>query len=158
MFSFWKTPAVGYVFEHWQEDAFFAYQFLNGLSPVLIQRCRCLPKNFPVTDAMVAPMLGPGTSLQAELEKGSVFLVDHGILSGVCTNVINGRPQFSAAPMTLLYQRQDVGPCCPSPSSSARPLGLTALSFCPTTSGTGCWPRRGCAMPSSPSTRPSRTC
>nr|XP_030717373.1 arachidonate 15-lipoxygenase B-like isoform X3 [Globicephala melas] len=68
VFNFWKTPAVEYVFEHWQEDAFFAYQFLNGLNPVLIRRCRHLPKNFPVTDAMVAPVLGPGTSLQAELE------------------------------------------------------------------------------------------
>ena len=56
------------MFEHWQEDAFFAYQFLNGLNPVLIRRCHHLPKNFPVTDAMVAPVLGPGTSLQAELE------------------------------------------------------------------------------------------
>lgn len=61
------TPAE-YVFEHWQEDAFFGYQFLNGLNPVLIRRCRYLPENFPVTDAMVAPVLGPGTSLQAELE------------------------------------------------------------------------------------------
>lgn len=57
-----------YVVKHWQEDAFFASQFLNGLNPVLIHRCRHLPENFPVTNDMVAPMLGPGTSLQAELE------------------------------------------------------------------------------------------
>lgn len=58
------------MFAHWQEDAFFASQFLNGVNPVLIRRCRSLPKNFPVTDEMVAPVLGPGTSLQAELEVG----------------------------------------------------------------------------------------
>ncbi|XP_010964240.2 polyunsaturated fatty acid lipoxygenase ALOX15B [Camelus bactrianus] len=132
VFSFWKTPAVGYVFEHWQEDAFFAYQFLNGLSPVLIQRCRCLPKNFPVTDAMVAPMLGPGTSLQAELEKGSVFLVDHGILSGVRTNVINGRPQFSAAPMTLLYQWPGCGPLLPLAIQLSQTPGPDSPIFLPT--------------------------
>ncbi|XP_006151823.1 arachidonate 15-lipoxygenase B isoform X1 [Tupaia chinensis] len=113
IFNFQKTPAAEYVFEHWQEDAFFASQFLNGLNPVLIRRCRRLPENFPVTDAMVAPVLGPGTSLQAELERGSLFLVDHGILSGIQTNVINGRPQFSAAPMTLLYQRPGCGPLLP---------------------------------------------
>lgn len=56
------------MFELWQENTFFAYQFLNGLNPVLIQCCHCLPKNFPVIDAMVAPVLGPWTSLQAELE------------------------------------------------------------------------------------------
>lgn len=54
--------------EHWQEDAFFASQFLNGHNPVLIRRCRHLPENFPVTEDMVAPVLGPGTSLKAELE------------------------------------------------------------------------------------------
>uniref|UniRef100_A0A8C6R6J8 Arachidonate 8-lipoxygenase n=1 Tax=Nannospalax galili TaxID=1026970 RepID=A0A8C6R6J8_NANGA len=113
MFNFHSTPAAEYVFEHWQEDDFFASQFLNGLNPVLIRRCRSLPKNFPVTDDMVAPVLGPGTSLQAELEKGSLYLVDHGILSSIHTNVINGRPQFSAAPMTLLYQRPGQGPLLP---------------------------------------------
>lgn len=63
-------PPAEYVFAHWQEDAFFASQFLNGLNPVLIRRCHSLPKNFPVTDEMVAPVLGPGTSLQAALEVG----------------------------------------------------------------------------------------
>lgn len=69
------SPSAEYVFAHWQEDAFFASQFLNGLNPVLIRRCRSLPKNFPVTDEMVAPVLGPGTSLQAELEVGGAQTV-----------------------------------------------------------------------------------
>ncbi|XP_037350223.1 polyunsaturated fatty acid lipoxygenase ALOX15B-like isoform X2 [Talpa occidentalis] len=103
-FVFPKSPVSEYVFEHWREDTFFASQFLNGLNPVLIRRCRCLPKNFPVTDAMVAPVLGPGTCLQAELEKGSLYLVDHAILSGLRPSIINGRPQFVAAPLTLLHQ------------------------------------------------------
>lgn len=113
LFNFRKTPAAEYVFAHWQEDAFFASQFLNGINPVLIRRCHSLPNNFPVTDEMVAPVLGPGTSLQAELEKGSLFLVDHGILSGVHTNILNGKPQFSAAPMTLLHQSSGSGPLLP---------------------------------------------
>uniref|UniRef100_A0A8C9EEH3 Arachidonate 15-lipoxygenase type B n=1 Tax=Phocoena sinus TaxID=42100 RepID=A0A8C9EEH3_PHOSS len=131
VFSFRKTPAVEYVFEHWQEDAFFAYQFLNGLNPVLIRRCRHLPKNFPVTDAMVALVLGPGTSLQAELEKGSLFLVDHGILSGIRTNVINRRPQFSAAPMTLLYQRPGCGPLLPLAIQLSQTPGPDSPIFLP---------------------------
>ncbi|XP_053426013.1 polyunsaturated fatty acid lipoxygenase ALOX8-like [Nycticebus coucang] len=62
---------------------------------------------------MVAPVLGPGTSLQAELERGSVYLVDHAILSGLCPSIINGRPQFVAAPLTLLHQRPGGGPLLP---------------------------------------------
>lgn len=42
-----------------------------------------------------------------------MFLVDHGILSGIQTNVINGKRQFSAAPMTLLYQSSGAGPLLP---------------------------------------------
>uniref|UniRef100_A0A7N4Q1S8 Arachidonate 15-lipoxygenase type B n=1 Tax=Sarcophilus harrisii TaxID=9305 RepID=A0A7N4Q1S8_SARHA len=102
-----------YVAEHWQDDEFFASQFLNGLNPVLIQCCHSLPDNFPVTNNMVAPLLGPGTSLQEELEKGSLYLVDHSLLSGLSPGLIDGRPQYVAAPMTLLHQKPDGGPLLP---------------------------------------------
>ncbi|XP_059004273.1 polyunsaturated fatty acid lipoxygenase ALOX15B [Mustela lutreola] len=131
MLNFRMTPAAEYVVKHWQEDAFFASQFLNGLNPVLIRRCRHLPENFPVTDDMVAPMLGPGTSLQAELERGSLFLVDHGILSSVHTNVVNGKPQFSAAPMTLLYQRPGGGPLLPLAIQLSQSPGPDSPIFLP---------------------------
>ncbi|XP_053426471.1 polyunsaturated fatty acid lipoxygenase ALOX15B [Nycticebus coucang] len=131
IFGFQRTPAAEYVYEHWKEDTFFASQFLNGFNPVLIRRCRYLPKNFPVTDAMVAPVLGPGTNLQAELEKGSLFLVDHGILSGIQTNVINGKPQFSAAPMTLLYQRPGSGPLLPIAIQLSQTPGPNSPIFLP---------------------------
>lgn len=42
-----------YVQDHWKEDSFFAYQYLNGTNPLLIRRCSALPSNFPVTDNMV---------------------------------------------------------------------------------------------------------
>lgn len=54
--------------EHWREDSFFGYQYLNGINPGLIRRCTQIPDKFPVTDDMVAPFLGEGTCLQAELE------------------------------------------------------------------------------------------
>uniref|UniRef100_A0A8C0QE39 Arachidonate 15-lipoxygenase type B n=2 Tax=Canis lupus familiaris TaxID=9615 RepID=A0A8C0QE39_CANLF len=131
MFNFRKTPAAEYTLEHWQEDTFFASQFLNGLNPVLIRRCGHLPENFPVTDDMVAPVLGPGTSLQAELERGSLFLVDHGILCGVRTNLINGKPQFSAAPMTLLYQSPGGGPLLPLAIQLSQTPGPASPIFLP---------------------------
>ncbi|ELW63580.1 Arachidonate 15-lipoxygenase B [Tupaia chinensis] len=133
-FVFPKSQVSEYVFQHWQEDAFFASQFLTGLNPVLIRRCHRLPENFPVTDAMVAPVLGPGTSLQAELERGSLYLVDHAILSGLCPSTINGRPQFVAAPLTLLHQLPSGGPLRPLAIQLTQTPGPDSPIFLPSDS------------------------
>lgn len=72
--GFWQrrdartAPHPEYVTEHWTEDSFFGYQYLNGINPGLLRRCTQIPDKFPVTDDMVAPFLGEGTCLQAELE------------------------------------------------------------------------------------------
>lgn len=57
-----------YVAEHWKEDEFFGYQFLNGLNPNRIKKCSELPKNFPVTEEMVKPFLKDGSSLTEEMK------------------------------------------------------------------------------------------
>lgn len=75
----------------------------------------------PLSKCNPLAILGPRPAVESRvqswlpflLQKGSLFLVDHGILSGVQTNVINGKPQFSAAPMTLLYQSSEAGPLLP---------------------------------------------
>uniref|UniRef100_A0A5F8GSN9 Arachidonate epidermal lipoxygenase 3 n=1 Tax=Monodelphis domestica TaxID=13616 RepID=A0A5F8GSN9_MONDO len=102
---FWchKTLTSQYVTEHWKEDHFFGYQYLNGVNPVMIHQISNLPSNFPVTDPMVAPSLGPSTCLQAELEKGSIFLADYWILGEAPVGHLNGRPQYVAAPLCLLW-------------------------------------------------------
>ncbi|XP_043359729.1 hydroperoxide isomerase ALOXE3-like isoform X2 [Dermochelys coriacea] len=68
IFWFYHSPVSEYVTEHWKEDAFFGYQYLNGFNPVLIRKCSALPENFPVTQEMVAGSLGESTSLREELQ------------------------------------------------------------------------------------------
>ncbi|XP_005399494.1 PREDICTED: arachidonate 12-lipoxygenase, 12R-type [Chinchilla lanigera] len=98
-----KTVISEYVADHWMEDTFFGYQYLNGINPNVIRRCKCIPDKFPVTDDMVAPFLGEGTCLQAELEKGNIYLADYRILEGIPTVELNGQKQHHCAPICLLY-------------------------------------------------------
>ncbi|XP_055262435.1 hydroperoxide isomerase ALOXE3 isoform X4 [Moschus berezovskii] len=98
-----KTLTSEYVREHWCEDQFFGYQYLNGVNPVMLHCLSSLPSKLPITNDMVAPLLGPGTCLQTELERGNIFLADYWILAEVPVHCINGRPQYVAAPLCLLW-------------------------------------------------------
>ncbi|KAG7330197.1 hypothetical protein KOW79_006419 [Hemibagrus wyckioides] len=108
---FWKlrSPIAEYVMEHWKEDWFFGYQFLNGPNPRRIQKCIQLPSNFPISGDMVQTFLSPKTTLNKELKAGNIYLVDYAILDGVPANVIRGKKQYIAAPLCLLYEHPDNG-------------------------------------------------
>ncbi|XP_051717027.1 hydroperoxide isomerase ALOXE3-like [Ctenopharyngodon idella] len=93
---------IEYIQEHWDEDEFFGYQFLNGLNPMMIQRCSKLPENFLVTEDMVKDSLRE-SSLEQELKKGNIFLSDYKMLDGLVGNEVNGRQQYLTAPLVLLY-------------------------------------------------------
>ncbi|KAF7706376.1 polyunsaturated fatty acid lipoxygenase ALOX12-like [Silurus meridionalis] len=108
---FWKlrSPIAEYTMEHWKEDWFFGHQFMNGPNPRMIQRCRTLPSNFPVSGDMVQAFLSSKTTLDKELKAGNIYLVDHAIMDGVPENEIRGKKQFIAAPLCLLYEHPDNG-------------------------------------------------
>ncbi|XP_051239955.1 arachidonate 12-lipoxygenase, 12R-type [Dicentrarchus labrax] len=100
-----KNDISDYVQQHWTDDAFFGFQYLNAVNPLLIQRCTALPKNFPVTDDMV--FLRGGSSLSEEMRKGNIFLCDYKRLDGVKANTINGKKQYLMAPLVLLHKTPD---------------------------------------------------
>ncbi|XP_033940143.1 polyunsaturated fatty acid lipoxygenase ALOX15B-like [Pseudochaenichthys georgianus] len=100
-----STQIYDYVEKHWKEDAFFGYQFLNGVNPMLIRRCSARPKNFPVTDEMV---FSRGLyTLVEEMKKGNIFLCDYKLLDGLKANIIKEKPQYMTAPLVLLHKTPD---------------------------------------------------
>ncbi|XP_034543074.1 hydroperoxide isomerase ALOXE3-like [Notolabrus celidotus] len=100
-----RTAISDYAQEHWKEDAFFGYQFLNGVNPILIQRCSALPKNLPVTNDMVC--LPGQSSLEDEMKKGNIYLCDYKRLDGLEGNTINEKKQYLMAPLVLLHRTPD---------------------------------------------------
>ncbi|XP_040920317.1 hydroperoxide isomerase ALOXE3 [Toxotes jaculatrix] len=102
---FWskKTTMSEYVTEHWREDDFYGYQFLNGINPNVIKRCSQLPPNFPVTEEMVKPFLDEDTTLQDEMEEGNIFLYDQWKMDGIPARDYNGEPLQVAAGLCLFY-------------------------------------------------------
>uniref|UniRef100_A0A8C5PQV5 Uncharacterized protein n=1 Tax=Leptobrachium leishanense TaxID=445787 RepID=A0A8C5PQV5_9ANUR len=104
LFSFKKTHMPDLTSQMWNVDTFFGYQYLNGVNPMSVRKCTKIPGNFPVTQDMVASTLGSSTDLQQELESGNIFLADYNILEGIPTNTINGKKQYLAAPLCLLWK------------------------------------------------------
>uniref|UniRef100_A0A3B3VLV6 Arachidonate epidermal lipoxygenase 3 n=1 Tax=Poecilia latipinna TaxID=48699 RepID=A0A3B3VLV6_9TELE len=100
-----RTEISEYVYQNWKEDSFFGYQFLNGVNPMMIQRCVTLPENFQVTDEMV--FKDGKQSLTDEMKKGNIFLCDYKMLDGVKANIIDGKQQYLAAPLVLLHKTDD---------------------------------------------------
>ncbi|XP_062340075.1 polyunsaturated fatty acid lipoxygenase ALOX15B-like [Osmerus eperlanus] len=103
-FSFHRTSMSDYVQQHWKDEEFFGYQFLNGVNPTIIRRCSQLPENFPVTNDMVRDSLHGACSLTQEIKKGNIYLVDYKQLDGVTANKINGKQQYLTAPLVLLQK------------------------------------------------------
>ena len=52
----------------WMTDVEFGRQILNGVNPVVIERCINLPPNFPVTTDMVKGFLDRGKTLDEEMK------------------------------------------------------------------------------------------
>ncbi|ROL47624.1 Hydroperoxide isomerase ALOXE3 [Anabarilius grahami] len=106
--AFWssRTTISEYVQLHWMDDEFFGHQLLNGPNPMMLRRCSELPLNFAVNDGMVQSFLGSGTSLTLEMKQGNIFLCDYKRLADLPTQFINGKQQYVAAPLCLLYKNQ----------------------------------------------------
>ncbi|TRY76011.1 hypothetical protein DNTS_010909 [Danionella cerebrum] len=94
---------ANYVQAHWQEDVFFGHQCLNGCNTLNIRQIHNLPPNLSVTPEMVKPFIPDDSSLQQEMEKGFLYLLDYEVLDELPANIINGKQTYLSAPICLLH-------------------------------------------------------
>ena len=78
-----------YVAARWEMDVEFGRQMLNGVNPVVIEKCTSLPPNFHVTNEMVKGFLNRGHTLEQEMEVGEIKCLD------------SSRGQYSIVPFLL---------------------------------------------------------
>uniref|UniRef100_A0A8C2ZED8 Uncharacterized protein n=1 Tax=Cyclopterus lumpus TaxID=8103 RepID=A0A8C2ZED8_CYCLU len=102
-----------YVSEHWKEDDFYGFQFLNGLNPKVIKRCSELPPNFPVTEEMVnleiISVLGDGfVCLSSQYNFALIYLAYNGeplhVTAGLCLLYLN--PENKLMPIAIQLHQQ----------------------------------------------------
>ncbi|KAM3861096.1 arachidonate 12-lipoxygenase, 12R-type-like [Diretmus argenteus] len=103
IFWHYKTPISEHVIEHWEDDDFYGFQFMNSINPNVIERCTELPANFPVTEEMVKPFLKEGTTLAKEMVKGNIFICNYKRLDGISTRKEDGVPLPLTPGLCLLY-------------------------------------------------------
>ncbi|XP_051250700.1 polyunsaturated fatty acid lipoxygenase ALOX15B [Dicentrarchus labrax] len=101
-----ENDIARFVKAHWMEDWYFGHQCLNGCNPLMLHQTHHLPPNLSVTSDMLRPFLPEGSSLELELQKGTVYLLDYEVLDGVPANMINGKQSYLSAPLCLLHLNQ----------------------------------------------------
>ena len=80
----------------WTTDVEFGRQMLNGVNPIIIEKCVNVPSNFPITNDMVKPFLVRGLSLEEEMKvnNGGVCIILSCLILGfllcVCVSVRDG--------------------------------------------------------------------
>ncbi|MED6264270.1 hypothetical protein CHARACLAT_013037 [Characodon lateralis] len=101
-----QNSIARFVKAHWKEDWYFGYQCLSGCNPLLLRHTRLIPPNLAVTSDMLRPFLPAGSSLEEELQKGNIYLLDYKLLDGLEANQINGKQTYLSAPLCLLHLNQ----------------------------------------------------
>ncbi len=97
-YPLWQEPLVHTRFA---SDIEFGRQRLNGVNPVLIERCERIPDKLAVTEDMVHRVLDNGDTLESLAGSGRLYILDHAALDG-----IKARNGYLAVPISLFYTNE----------------------------------------------------
>ena len=102
---FLRKPLIA---DLWQDDVEFGRQFLQGLNPVLMRKCKAEDiapdSKFPVTEENLKPYLGDNFSLQSALDKDQLYLVDYEIFESIIDSTQEDQlGRYTSSPLCLFY-------------------------------------------------------
>lgn len=94
-----KPSFLPHEFARWTRDEEFGRQILNGVNPVIIERCTKLPSNFPVAASLIEESLVRGLSFEDEMKAGHIYICNLKVMDGLTCQP----GWYCAAPICLLY-------------------------------------------------------
>nr|XP_002123695.1 arachidonate 5-lipoxygenase-like [Ciona intestinalis] len=92
----------------WDTDEGMGRQVLNGISPLVLQKCSKLPNNLNVTNSDVLSSLAPGTTLETNMAAGKIYISDYSeMLEGAIRNIdpATKLPLHCANSIALFYSK-----------------------------------------------------
>ncbi|MDJ0507678.1 MAG: lipoxygenase family protein [Crocosphaera sp.] len=114
LFQFFKwpflpKPLIADLYKDQQlDDVEFGRQFLQGLNPVLMRKCKpediAVASKFPVTEAHLKPHLGDDFSLQSAFDNHKLYLVDYEIFEDIIdANQEDQLGRYTSSPLCLFH-------------------------------------------------------
>ncbi len=110
LLQFFKWPLLPkpLIADLWEEDIEFGCQFLQGLNPVLLRKCKAkdiaIDSKFTITDEQLKPYLGDNFSLKSALEKDKLYIVDYEIFEDIISPSQEDQlGRYSSSPLCLFY-------------------------------------------------------
>jgi arachidonate 15-lipoxygenase len=89
------------------DDAFFAWRQVAGMTPVLIRGVDAIPENVPLDDATFARAVGGSDRLGAALAEGRLFVTDYAPLVGLVAGQSEGLQKYVYAPVAVFVRAAD---------------------------------------------------
>ncbi|EDO29209.1 predicted protein, partial [Nematostella vectensis] len=90
----------------WKDDHVFGMQFMNGVNPLVLDRCDKFPENLAPLDGLVDDLLDRGKSLYREMKDGHIYKVDYKILEEIPRHMQGSgkdKERYMAEPIALFY-------------------------------------------------------
>ncbi|WP_107669083.1 lipoxygenase family protein [Cyanothece sp. BG0011] len=94
--------------DKWEEDIQFGRQFLQGLNPVLMRKCKQedigVGSKFPVTEDHLKPYLGDNFSVKTAFDQDKLYLVDYEIFDDIIDSAREDQlGRYTCSPLCLFY-------------------------------------------------------